>query len=302
MNKNYQHISIEEEDDIIYPLTCELFENPEILYHGTSSCYTAGIEQNGWHINDQPYDIIDIKNICEFFEELDYRGGGYSKLRPYTLGMSDSRLNKKEASFTSNYWMARGFASIIGGETIRALFESISAFKQLNFSDEMFENHIKHLKKEFERYKHLINNIKRDDANYLTIRDNYDWFKTAIKKMRDKEFMETALEKMNSLEAKYHPFVDKVYGIVYVLKIKPEWFKNWNDNYLKEAKTDFFTKEDIGPNHIIARIDFPNGIIPYTPASNIPLPLPWALDIFKDYISSNELIRKYHPILNKYIS
>ena len=133
-------------DDIIYPLSREFFENPKVVYHGTSSSFSKKLETYGWRENDQPYDIDDIRYICNISELLIYFGNGYAVLRPFTLGISDAYLNEKRASFTSNYWMARRFASVKGGETINAIFFAIKEFQNLLFSEEKIQNHINSFK------------------------------------------------------------------------------------------------------------------------------------------------------------
>lgn len=299
MSENFLYKTVKENNEILYPLGRNLFEDPKVVYHGTTSCFTVGIEQNGWRINDQPYDINDVKDICELSKELDYLSGGYAVLRPFTLGDSNSYIDDKRASFTKNYWMARGFASMLGGETIHALFECIKALKELVISKERFEDHIRYLRKEFDKYNHIINNIKKDDPHYLSIESNYIWFKTAIEKMNDVKFIHAISDKMQNLERKYHHFIDNVYGVVYALKIQPIWFKEWDDYPSKKTLTDFLAITDIEPSNIIARIDFPNGILPYTPAINNPLPLPWKMEVFKDFISSSMILR--NSFLKKYL-
>lgn len=72
--------------------------------------------------------MTDIKNICELMESLDYRNKGYAVLRPYTLGDANYYLKNKMPSFTSNYWKARYFVSVPGGETVHNLVEALNEF------------------------------------------------------------------------------------------------------------------------------------------------------------------------------
>ena len=59
-------------DEVCYPLSRDIYEDSRIVYHGTRSSYTEKIETKGWCRNDQPYEIADIKFICELLESLDY--------------------------------------------------------------------------------------------------------------------------------------------------------------------------------------------------------------------------------------
>lgn len=300
---NYKEIIIKkiiDPDDIIYPLSCDLFGDPKVLYHGTSSKFSKNIETNGWRINDQPYAIDDVGYICNISEILFYFGGGYSILRPFTLGTSNAYLNKKRASFTSNYWMARRFASVEGGETINAIFYALKEFKDLLNSEEKIQNHINSLKVYYDKFKDMLQNIRNTNLNIHIIKDNYNRYKKAIEMSNNNKFLRITFEKCQKLLEKYRPLVENVYGVVYVLKIRPEWFENWIIPYNSATQTDYLAAVDIESESIIAKVEFPNGITNYFPASNHPLPLPWALDEFKKYLSENYYAIK-NTFLEKYI-
>lgn len=287
-------------DDIIFPLSRDLFEDPKVIYHGTSSKFSKSIETYGWRINDQPYDIDDVRYICNISELLFYFGGGYSILRPFTLGTFDAYLNKKRASFTSNYWMARRFASVKGGETINAIFYAMKNFQDLLNSEEKIQNHINSLKVYYDKYKNMLQIIKSTDPNIHIIKDNYSGYKKAIQMLNNSKFLRSASEKCKKLIEKYNPLVEDVYGIVYVLRIQSEWFENWKKPYNSAVQTDYLAAVDIESESIIAKVEFPNGITKYYPASNQPLPLAWAIDEFKEYLSENYYAIK-NTFLEKYV-
>ncbi len=66
-----REIIINDPNDVVYPLSKDVYEDLKILYHGTSNSYMERIEKKGWCKNDQPHDMKDIKYICEVFESLD---------------------------------------------------------------------------------------------------------------------------------------------------------------------------------------------------------------------------------------
>ncbi|MHA1278376.1 MAG: hypothetical protein ACTSRC_19075 [Candidatus Helarchaeota archaeon] len=49
--------------NVTYPLDQDIFEQSNVLYHGTSSVFCEKIEKRGWVINQQPFDINEIKYI-----------------------------------------------------------------------------------------------------------------------------------------------------------------------------------------------------------------------------------------------
>lgn len=298
-----QEIEIRDPDNVFYPLNKECYEDISLVYHGTSSCYTEMVEKEGWGINDQPYDMDDIRYICETFEIIDYTNKGYAELRPFTLGVSDIHLKKKRPSFTSGYWMARGFASVPGGETINGLFKAVKEFIKFSNSIELKQNHVNSLKLKFENYGEFLKKIKNTDPNIGNIKKIYHKYKNGLEMIRNKEAMNNFLEDLLKLIEKYKSYVENVHGIVYVLRIKPEWFKNWeNTQKFRDfhIKTDFLATTDIGPENIIAKIIFPKGITEYLPASNVPLPLPWERDKFIRYLSDHFLFPE-EKFLKKYL-
>lgn len=109
--------------DILYPLNDFIFDNPNIVYHGTCCGFSQIIETNGWQINNPPYDMDDVKYVCESLDSLGIHDNVYGTLRYFTLGMSNGEA--KYPRFSKNYWLARNFASYKCGETISHLIEGI---------------------------------------------------------------------------------------------------------------------------------------------------------------------------------
>lgn len=67
-------VTINDPLDIVYPLDKELFEDVNIVYHGTSSCFADNIAKNGWKINGHPYEIQDVVKVCNVFSAIDFSG------------------------------------------------------------------------------------------------------------------------------------------------------------------------------------------------------------------------------------
>jgi len=116
---------INDPNDVIYPFPREMFENPRIIYHGTSIGYVERIEQMGWVMNGQPFDINDVKfvnNLCLTLKYEDYKD--YSRVN---LGwaLANDEKGRIPASFTQIYWNACSYASNIGGETLYYLMIAI---------------------------------------------------------------------------------------------------------------------------------------------------------------------------------
>jgi len=151
MTNGLKIIYIEDPRDVTYPLECETYDNPLVVYHGTSNVFTERIENKGWLINDQPYNIDDIEFVCKAYEDLHYtESESYSVIRTYTLGFENLHVGKKSASFSQNYWTARNYAIKPGGETIKNLILAIDDFlnlhKNLKISKELCNIREKYIK------------------------------------------------------------------------------------------------------------------------------------------------------------
>lgn len=139
--------------DILYPLDNCIFDNPKIVYHGTCSSFSKMIESTGWQINNPPYDIDDVKYVCECYNSLGIQNDVYGTLRHYTLGMSNGETNYPR--FTKNYWIARNFASFKCGETISSLVDGV---EELVSNRELSREKIERLRKLKQKYRDIFQN------------------------------------------------------------------------------------------------------------------------------------------------
>jgi len=107
-------VNINNSRDYFYPFEKFWYDDPYVLYHGTSSSYADNIETTGWKFKEKPYDIHDFVTICNIFESLRWDGtdsnSGYSVLRSFTVGGDGIYVNSKPASFSQTYWTARNYS------------------------------------------------------------------------------------------------------------------------------------------------------------------------------------------------
>ena len=98
-------IKIENYHNLSYPLTREKYKNPRIIYHGTSSGFIGMIEEYGWQVNKQPYDIQDVKIISDIGESIGmrYNSASYNNVKFFSLEADNHYINNKHPSFSQNY-------------------------------------------------------------------------------------------------------------------------------------------------------------------------------------------------------
>jgi len=147
--------SIDDPNDLYYPLDKETYDDPAVYYHGTGKQFSASIEKNGFHLK-KVYDQTDVSNLYNAFstpyfkkmnfEEMDYQKEDLTFARG---GASDS------ISFSGDYWYARSYSINLGGESIEHIVKMckwISKLPNCPFQElaerclekyePIFENHV----------------------------------------------------------------------------------------------------------------------------------------------------------------
>lgn len=303
-------IEISKPSDIIYPLNREIFEDINVVYHGTSSNYSEKIEELGWKLNNPIYDMQDIKFVREKFDSLCYENSqGYVALRSWTLGDINQNLKRKRPSFASDYWTARNYSRNNGGETLSFLFIAFNEFNNFINEKELVDKHWNKIKRELEKIKDLElkyyqnPNLKsqrnKDFEDY--IRDNKKRYSLALKNIVNKDYLKEICDAFRVIKRKYIRYVKSHHGVVYAIRIEPDWFENWIEPYRStheidgiqysrmHKSVDLFAIKPIPPENIIAKIIFPNGADRHNFDSFQPLPLPWMIELFKKYNSKRKL-------------
>jgi len=213
-------VEIETSDNVFYPLSQKFFEDYRIVYHGTSSVFSIGIESNGWKINEQPYDIIDFKKICQFLISLGYdkeNSTSLSTLRTYTLGFDDIHIGKKVASFSQDFWVARNHARYPGGESFKAFFGTI---------DDLIE----FLKNETIRNEHKKRLEKNGFSPYISTLPVGNIEET-IQQIDDKKYLSEIYDELKLFKKKYDYIRQQHFPVVYAVKGKQSWFESWSNDY-----------------------------------------------------------------------
>ncbi len=184
-------ISINDPNDLYYPLDKETYWDPGVYYHGTGVQFSTSIEKNGFNL-EKVYDNTDVTDLYNSFastyfqkmtrEEKKYQREDLS----FAIGGAGHSI-----SFSGNYWQARNYSTFSGGESIEHIvnvskwisnlpgcpFHEL-AEKCLEKYEPIFENHIPcvyavrlsddELKefedsyKQYPRGTHPIKNVDRD--------------------------------------------------------------------------------------------------------------------------------------------
>ena len=166
-------IEINNQNNIIFPLEKEIFENQKIVYHGTWSTFSSMIESKGWIVNDLPYDIEDVKYICDVCKNIGVnREAYYDVLKYFTLSLGrDNNQIIKFPSFSPNYWISRNYASYRGGETITHILEATQKLLKYNRAEE--PKYLETIKKIRNKYEKLT---QGGYGVVYVVKEDIDWF------------------------------------------------------------------------------------------------------------------------------
>ncbi|MFC2072401.1 hypothetical protein ACFLUU_06840 [Chloroflexota bacterium] len=267
-------IEIKSPEDILYPLEREFFEDPRVVYHGTSSIHASEIERNGWASNALPYDMRDIKAICSIYESLSFQGfsgDGYALLRAFTLGMNGNYSEDKSASFSGSYWRSRNYSASPGGETMAGVILAVKELEDLITDTELLEKHRSKLHHDLSRRQHYPGHIIAE-------------YRAAERRLNEMEYLNQCLQQVRELKEKYEAIASYHSPVVYAVKVEPQWFetadsKAWYEipPVARERSAEFRPNPSvhIPLDRIVARIDFSNGVGPWIPFYGETLPLPW---------------------------
>lgn len=268
-----QVYNILEPNNFTYPLLKEIYNDKNIVYHGTSSVFCNKIEKYGWKSYGYPYSIEDLKTIDSCFNDILYTSVGREVIRPYIL-----EENKRLPSFTQNYWTARNYARNRGGETIHYIIQAIDEFVEFINDEKKIYEHNKELRKKGLRYNLLLDKAFMNLAN--------------------KTFLEDWAQKISEIKKKYENLIRDHFPVVYAIRINPKDFPQWSEPTYFDGKEDqtynvlmemneLRPKVPINYDAIIAKINFPNGVQYWSQFHAQPLPLSWGIKTFISWYNKN---------------
>ena len=270
-----KHVTIKHPSDVLYPFSKEWYDDPFVLYHGTSNVYSESIENDGWNMNRQPYDIQDFQKMCNFFEDIGWNGtpknSGYSVLRSYSLGGDDNYVDTKPVSFSQIYWPARNYSRNIGGESIHYFFLAIEDILNMYENKQLQDEHRQFLEGELNE----LLDMQKKVSNPESLNNGINRYENFLENFST-DFLTNSKNIAIELQEKYEHFKKTHFPIVYVVKVEPDWFENNDEFELPFVKSlELRAKTNIPSSSLIGRIDFPNGIDSMYVSDNGPQPVSW---------------------------
>jgi hypothetical protein len=148
-------LSIDDPNDLYYPLDKETYNDPAVYYHGTSKQFSNSIEENGFHLKKM-YDQTDVSNLYNAFSTPYFKTMNFDEMDFQKEDLTYARGGASDSiSFSGDYWYARSYSKNRGGESIEKIVKVckwISKLPNCPFKEladkclekygPIFENHI----------------------------------------------------------------------------------------------------------------------------------------------------------------
>jgi hypothetical protein len=233
--------TINDSQNNLYPFPEELWDNPEIVYHGTWSVYSARIETDGFVHPDLPFDDRHVATVMHAREAL---GMGFRAANFFSTSRGKARA---ELSMTGNFWGARVYATDGGGEVIRLTIKDATDFESFCASPD--RRSVK--RSEWEE-------ALRQHPTHLPTRKT-------LELLKNDAAMDVHCANVRSAREAIENVIAGGFPVVYALRVKPQWFPTLWEPYMYQWQDDHRGKELQCPrelitaDRIVAKAMYPKG-------------------------------------------
>jgi hypothetical protein len=272
--------------DVLYPLSKDNYDNPRILYHGTSSIYSEIIEKNGWEFNTFPHDMQDFVTLVDIYKKIGWDGisGSIYSLKSFTLGGDGSYVETKPVSFSQDYHIARNYSINRGGESVKNLMVCLDEIVKICDDDVLRNNHISEIETELNQ-----NLTMQKQANNPEVLDREIFLQKSYLENLTSNFLIRSKPVILDLKKKYSQMIKNHTSVVYVIKSEFDSFEEGDLKYgLCGRALELRPITSISPSSIIAKIIFIGGVEYIRIPSNVAQPVKWDTGEWNKYCEENK--------------
>lgn len=184
------------------------FNDPWLLFHGTSNLNKQAIDDNGLQPNQSFFTKDELEKIIEIFEKLHWSGkhqGGLAVLKPFSLGHDFSQEEGKPIYLAESVLRASLYASkeFAGGEMCRALYYS---FKDL---------------------REYIADEKIREIHHNQLNSNLSHPRVSVDSLPPLQWLIKAVEALKYIESKVKDLRNSYeHGLIYAIRLNPQNISN----------------------------------------------------------------------------
>jgi hypothetical protein len=244
-----KYITIDNPSDQSYPLGRSIFEDRQIVYHGSWSTYSSKIESEGFQRGVLPFDPHWIEIIS----------GASEAIRDDTcLPVSHAQLYPKEhrrwdLHVTPSFWGARSYATDAGGEMVRLAIREARQVESICTSPQ----------------KRTVQKARWADG--LRVHPNHAPTLAVVKLLDDDEAIRQLCAQVKAAREGLASVIEGGCPVVYAIRVDPSWFGAEWEAYLAKWKRGSSrrelrcTCERIHPDRIVAKATYLNGSPSFEP-------------------------------------
>ena len=245
-------IEITDPRSIAYPFSKELYDDPLVVYHGTSSAYAPSIERDGLRTGAAPFDRAAFKTIVEAYQRI-----GLIHLSATLLGACALDSKRDEATgraiyFSQRFWHALEYAGDIGGESVKNALKAATNFREFSTDPELRRR----LLEQHQEQVRLAGESGRPEYAHQPL--------SQAEHLRDDKFMQELTGRIGIIEDKLRKSIEGSYPVVYAVRVEREWFDDWEDPVMEGgfcfSETNMDCQRNVPTGCLIARASYINGL------------------------------------------
>jgi hypothetical protein len=234
---------VDNPNDRSFPFAREIFEEREIVYHGTWSTYSPRIERVGFSPADVPFGHRSLETILAANKAI-ARGS-------FLAGYLGERERKDTISrhiyFSSSFWFARAYSTDRGGEIIRKGIDDAIGFERICTVPKVRQA------------------FARDSAAGLRLQPQQAAIRSAIELLKSQDTLRRLHAEVTAAREELQTLTDGGHPVVYAIRVDPEWFGHSWKGYLQgwmagRGATELrCSQADIPPERLVGKVVYPNG-------------------------------------------
>jgi hypothetical protein len=232
---------IDNPKDRRFPFGREFFDDRLILYHGTCSAWAPTIERDGFAHGRLAFDWRSVATVFDANRLI-----GRGSMLPMFLGEYPKKRPPFNLYLTSNFWLARAYATNKGSEVIKQAIREAEQFERICMSPEA----------RAELRRHLEGGLRQGDHAPT---------RAALQTLGDDKGMDEWYVRVKAAREELSRTVSSGYPVVYAIRVESTWFAEGWKRYLYDyenalAHTDLRCPAiDVTPNRILGKVTYPSG-------------------------------------------
>lgn len=196
-------VTISDKNDNLYPFSKQLWDDPQVVYHGSWSAYSLRIEAEGFVHPELPFDYRHVLTIVEAGDALGIGSFASGTFEPNPM-----------LSMVGNFWGARCYSTDKGGELVRMILKDSYSIEAICTIDE----------RRLELKGHWEDGLRGSPHHEATLK--------VVQLLSDRQALQDMATRVREARKGLEAATDGGFPVVYALHVEPQWFPSTWERYL----------------------------------------------------------------------